>query len=186
MTKFPSNPHFSPLVGAVHNSQVRFWEPGQNASSGIELMAETGRTGTLSRGEVEQAITNGTAEQVLLGGGIGSGVGAASVTFTAKVNHPQLTLVTMVAPSPDWFIGVHGQELRANNCWVNSLTINLAVYDAGTDSGVTYISSNFDTNPRGIIQRLTSATGDTDFQNGVHRASGAFIASMTITRIASP
>ncbi|MEO7974606.1 MAG: spondin domain-containing protein, partial [Thermoanaerobaculia bacterium] len=44
---FPDGGHFSPLVGGVHDQTVRFWRPGELASSGIEQMAERGRTSPL-------------------------------------------------------------------------------------------------------------------------------------------
>ena len=55
---FPPNPHFSPLTGAVHSEQVVIWQPGQNASDGIEEMAESGGTGVLLP-EIQFAIDEG-------------------------------------------------------------------------------------------------------------------------------
>ncbi|MEM7259984.1 MAG: hypothetical protein AAF404_21640, partial [Pseudomonadota bacterium] len=52
--EFPSNPHFSGLVGAVHNEQVQFWMSGQLATDGMKLMAETGGK-TLLLEEVDAA-----------------------------------------------------------------------------------------------------------------------------------
>jgi len=45
---YPSGAHFSPPVGAVHNTDVVFWEVGELASNGIESMAETGGTSALN------------------------------------------------------------------------------------------------------------------------------------------
>lgn len=43
-------------------------------------------------------------------------------------------------PSPDWIVGVSALELCLRNCsWVESKVLNLYPWDAGTDSGVTYI-----------------------------------------------
>ncbi len=39
---FPAAPHFSGLIGAIHDGSVVYWTPGMTASPGIELMAETG------------------------------------------------------------------------------------------------------------------------------------------------
>ena len=39
---FPSNPHFSPLVGCSHKAAYVMWEPGTKASTGVKSVAETG------------------------------------------------------------------------------------------------------------------------------------------------
>ena len=37
---FPSNPHFSPLVAAVHSSDVGFWKLGDTASNPTYIFTE--------------------------------------------------------------------------------------------------------------------------------------------------
>src|SRR5262245_36189318 len=37
-TNWPSNAHFSGLVGGTHNNNVHFWRDGETASEGIRLM----------------------------------------------------------------------------------------------------------------------------------------------------
>ena len=39
---FPSNPHFSPLVGCSHKAAYVMWAPGTKASPGVKKVAETG------------------------------------------------------------------------------------------------------------------------------------------------
>ena len=68
---YPSNAHFSPLIGVAHNDQVGFWSPGGLASDGIEQMAETGGR-TLLQNEIQAAINAGTASLVILGSGVNS------------------------------------------------------------------------------------------------------------------
>lgn len=46
----------------------------------------------------------------------------------------------MIDPSPDWFVGVSRLELCLDNgSWVESKVLDLFPWDAGTDSGPTYI-----------------------------------------------
>ena len=158
---FPSNPHFSRLVGGVHDGSVKFWEPGEIASDGIEEMAERGRVSPLDL-EVQAAIATGAAAQVLLGEGVDRSPGSTSITLTVSRDHPQVTLVTMLAPSPDWFVGVSGLSLFESGNWVEQKVVTLYTYDAGTDSGVTYTSANADTVPPAPIH--IAATGP--FANG--------------------
>jgi len=53
----------------------------------------------------------------------------------------------MLAPSPDWYTGIVNLNLYKNNKWVDEMTVKGVVYDAGTDSGVTYKSANLKTDP---------------------------------------
>jgi hypothetical protein len=143
---FPPNPHFSGLIGGTHNDQVTFWAAGTLASPGIQSMAETGSK-TLLDGEVQAAIGAGTADGVVSGGGIGSSPGSVSKTFDVDDAFPRITLVSMLAPSPDWFVGVSGLILRENDDWIPVQVVTLHVYDAGTDSGPSYRSPNQPTVP---------------------------------------
>ena len=73
---------------------------------------------------------------------------AQAVTTLADIeiseDFPLLTLVSMVAPSPDWFIAVNSLNLRndADNGWKDTFTIDVFAYDAGTDDGSNYDSAN--------------------------------------------
>ena len=58
-------------------------------------------------------------------------------------------------PSPDWFLGVSGLNLRENGRWLDDVVVDLLTYDAGTDSGPTFRSPNDDTQPKEPIARLT-------------------------------
>ena len=53
----------------------------------------------------------------------------------------------MLAPSPDWFVGVHGLNLLDQGAWLEEVVVDLFVYDAGTDSGSSYTAANEDTQP---------------------------------------
>jgi len=152
---FPPNPHFSGLIGGTHNDQVGFWLPGALASAGIEAMAELGAKSPLDS-EVQTAINAGTAGSLISGGGIPVSPGSVSVSFTVTQTHSRITVVSMIAPSPDWFVGVHDLELFENGEWVHSKVIALDPYDAGTDSGTNYTSPNQDTNPADPIALITT------------------------------
>lgn len=151
---FPSNPHFSGLIGGTHDMSVAFWEPGMIASDGIEDMAERGRKGAL-RDEIEGAIGTGSAEFILSGSGIGTSPNAVSLDFEITSEFPLVTLVSMLAPSPDWFVGVSGLRLWHDGFWVDEVEVPLVVYDAGSDSGPSYASPDDDTVPPEPIRELT-------------------------------
>jgi hypothetical protein len=158
---FPGNPHFSGLIGGTHGETVGFWLRGDLASEGIERMAETGSKSAL-QSEVQTAIDQGSAHSVLSGGGIGRSPNSVSLDFEITSEYPLVTLVSMLAPSPDWFVGVHDLPLLVDGTWVEELDIPLVVYDAGTDSGPEYTSPNSDTDPPQPIATLTTVPFDQD------------------------
>jgi hypothetical protein len=153
-TDFPSTAHYSGLIGGTHGSSVTFWAEGTPASEGIRQMSERGRKSPLDA-EVQQAIAAGLAERLLSGPDLDVTPGSASIEFDVSQGFPLVTLVTMIAPSPDWFVGVSGLALFENSQWRDQVRVDLAGFDAGTDSGATYRSSDLETIPRGLISKLS-------------------------------
>ncbi|MEQ1907759.1 MAG: spondin domain-containing protein [Vicinamibacterales bacterium] len=154
--EFPSSAHFSPLIGATHTAQVGFWHEGGAASDGIIDMAERGLTTRLSN-EISAAIAAGTAERLVTGGNIGSSPGSAFADFEISQAQPLVTLVSMIAPSPDWFVGVSGIPLFQNGEWASERRFDLAPWDAGSDGGVTFSSPDLPLTPRPPITRILTA-----------------------------
>lgn len=166
-----SAPHFSPIVVATHNSQVMLWENGQPASAGTEIIAETGKPDTFIT-EADAAIAAGTAHSVVKGAGGFISPGTQSVAIQVHSDFPQATFLTMIAPSPDWFAGAHIDSLLSNGKLVDSVTVDVMAYDAGTDSGITYLSADADTTPKGVIQKLLTDPADTSFTSDAARKIG--------------
>ena len=167
----PDGAHFSPLIGAVHNAAVAFLEAGGKATPGIESMAERGRTAALTE-EIEAAGEN--ALRVLVKDSGSGATGSSSFeAVTVTVDHPRITLLSMIAPSPDWFVGVFALSLRdAEGGWVENLTVDLFPWDAGTEEGDGLSFDNAATSPQGTI---------TGFR-GMGPFSDAPIATLTFTR----
>jgi hypothetical protein len=51
-------------------------------------------------------------------------------------------------------IGINNVNLRENDEWLPLLTFDLYVYDTGTDDGLNYVSTNANSNPRGVITHM--------------------------------
>ncbi len=101
-----------------------------------------------------------------------------SLNFEINKDYPLVTLVSMVAPSPDWFVGVAGLDLRGTDGeFVQSLLVPLVVYDAGTDSGLRFTSSNSASEGE-VITRLNCEINDCDFVQGIHRDSAASVTTI--------
>jgi len=152
-TDFPDTAHYSGLIGGTHSSAISFWQEGSVASEGIRQMSERGRKSPLDT-EVQHGIATGLAQYLLSGPELAATPGSASMEFDVSQTHPLVTLVTMVAPSPDWFVGVSGLALFQNGQWRDEVRVELAGFDAGTDSGATYRSADRETIPRAVISRL--------------------------------
>jgi len=169
---FPPGPHFSPLIGAVHSDRVSFWDLGETASPGIESMAETGATSLLS-GEIRAEIPQ-NASAIVSGSGSGSPGRVTIRDVVVRLDDPLVTLVTMIAPSPDWFVGVTGYSLlNGLGHWTDERSVVLYPLDAGTDDGPSYTSDNDDTSPREPIHNL----------RGLKPFSAQAIGSFTLTRV---
>jgi hypothetical protein len=153
---FPGTAHFSPLIGGTHSARASFWRPGALASTGIKDMAERGRTSPLDA-EVEAQIAAGAAQFVLRGGSIDRLPATTTFEFDVTREFPLVTLVTMVAPSPDWFVGVHDLDLLAGSDWAAERRASLLPYDAGTDDGASYSSPDRATRPPVPIALLEGA-----------------------------
>jgi hypothetical protein len=145
-TDFPSGPHFSGLIGASHEIGIHLWRVGEPASPGIKNMAERGLKSPLSE-EIDTLIEAGDACHKVSGGGINPSPGSVSVTLTVTRDCPAASVVSMIAPSPDWFVGTDGVTLYENGEFVDQKIIELYPHDAGTDSGASYASPDEVTSP---------------------------------------
>lgn len=168
----PTNAHFSPLIGATHNVSTTLWMSGVVASPGIEQMAETGGT-TILRNEMTAVGAN--VYEIFSGPGLATSPGQVAIpVVTADRSHAFVTLVTMIAPSPDWFVGVYDLSLLdAEGQWQDTLVVTLYPYDAGTDAGTDYTSPDQEPTQHSAITLLS---GQTPF-------SDAPIGSLTLTRL---
>ncbi len=166
----PGRAHFSPLIGAVHDEQTSFWRPGGRASPQMERVAELGLQANLRALMSRDPHVLTVLEKNLPGGGRAS----TTIEFQADKAYPLVTLVTMIAPSPDWFVGVSGLSLLdAEGDWSSSLHIDLFPYDAGTEEGTGFSLDNPPTVPQGTITSI----------RGTGRFTDRPIATLTLERL---
>jgi len=147
---YPSNAHFSPLIGWSHPSTSGFLKVESVASEGIEAMAETGATDLLQT-ELETKIANNEGLAFVVGEGLASGTGEIKVEIAVNAENPSISLVSMLAPSPDWYVAALNVNLYDGSHFAVTKTITAKVYDAGTDSGITFESDDLNTDPQGTI-----------------------------------
>jgi len=155
-TNFPANDHFSPVVGMAHNDQVSLFSTGSLASAGIKKMAETGGTTPLDD-EIDVFISNGTALSFVKDAGLPTGTTVIEFEIDLTKDHPMVSLVSMIAPSPDWFVGISAVNLYENGLFINEINVEAGTYDAGTDSGENFTSANMPSNPVENIFKIIDA-----------------------------
>ena len=107
----PGNAHWSKLVGATHNDGVTFLEMGSPATPGVKNVAEYG-SNTVFFAEINAAITANTANNLIEGPALGTALGDMTISnLETTEEFPLLTLVTMIAPSPDWIVAISNVSL---------------------------------------------------------------------------
>ncbi|WP_051071277.1 spondin domain-containing protein [Ilumatobacter coccineus] len=165
------SPHVSPPVVATHRAADDMFRLGALASPGVEAMAETGSTSAL----VGEMQANANVATVDVGSSI-YGAGSRSFDVELRQDVSRVSLVTMLAPSPDWFVGVNSLPVFVDGVWESVVSADLEAYDAGTDSAPGFVHSNTDTDPAQPI----SGPVDTEFARADDEGRFGFV---TITRL---
>ena len=175
----PRGAHWSWPAGAAHTPCVRFWQNGTLATPGVRSIAETGVTSTFKN---EVTLKGNGARAAFQGRLIRSGSGTSSAFFTADRYHPLVSALSMIAPSPDWIVGVDSLPLCNGSQWLQKVQVPLYPWDAGTDSGLTFTSPNSVTSPPEPIARITTTSlRTTSFRktSGTTSSLGTFTFQLT-------
>lgn len=171
----PTNAHWSPMVVVTHASPGDVFAVGGEASPGIRSIAETGATVT-AKSELDVLFDSDVVRAYRTGSRLDA-VGASSVTLSAAPDRALLTMISMVAPSPDWFVGVEGVALCDGAQWVAGLELPLLAQDAGTDSGTAFAAPNLPTQPQQAIAYL-----DTALERTLRAADAAVFGTLRVKR----
>ena len=147
--------HLSPMVAWAHGVKDTLFASGKIASEGMEIMAESGATATLT----EEIEAYGAAGSILSYnvGDVFFTPGEEEIQIKVSKNAPYITVVSMIAPSPDWFITARNIQLYENGRWLEQVSIPAVLYDAGTDSGMEFTSPDKDTQPKQPIHKIRNA-----------------------------
>ena len=142
----PANAHVSPIVVVAHKTKNDLFTSGKLATEGIEIMAETGATTIL----MKEINANSAIQETVIGTVINA-PGSNELKIEVDQDHSLLSAVSMLAPSPDWFVAASNLELFKNGQWVDEIQYEMRAYDAGSDSGATFTANNSDSNPAEAI-----------------------------------
>jgi hypothetical protein len=151
----PTNVHYTSFVGMVHNSNAYLWKDGVKASSGTESVAETGNTiSILAEIDSMMAAKNAIGLFAFIPP---SATGSKGVNIYCNSNYSLVSFESMLAPTPDWFVGASSINLYNNNNWVTDTIINLYAWDAGTEDGDVFGYNNPATVPQQNIHLLLAS-----------------------------
>ncbi len=146
-TSLIHKPHFSGLIGTGHNASYHIVVDGQMPSPGLERLSEQGKHDPLDD-EIEAAIAAGNAVALTESDPLKDFTQTATADVMVDDAHPMVSLVAMIAPSPDWFAAVSDVNLMENGAWVAGKTVDVNAWDSGGDDGATYLADDKDTNPK--------------------------------------
>lgn len=120
---------------------------------GLENVAEVGNSVKLNT-EIDSIVASGKAySRFDIPPPAINGMYDTSFIFTLQ--HSCISFASMVAPSPDWFVGLNKYSVLQNNQRVNDITVPLYVYDAGTEDGDIFGYNNPAGKPQQPVQLLT-------------------------------
>jgi hypothetical protein len=168
-------PHFSGLIGTAHNASYRIFAAGQMPSPGLERLSEQGKHDPLDA-EINAAIAAGNALALTQSGPLRDFTQTLTAEVAVDETHPMVSLVAMIAPSPDWFTGATDVNLLENGAWVATKTVDAQAWDSGGDDGATYLAADKDTDPK-------KATSMAHGQHFMKDGAMAPVARITFTRI---
>lgn len=143
-------------MGASHTTNFSFWGENHIATDGFRSLAEFGSPGAL---ETELRAKGSKLRTLIKAPGLWyPNVNTnTSSQFRVDRKHHKVSMVSMFGPSPDWVVGISGVDLCTSDCkWLDSLDFDLYPWDAGTDSGISYMSPNLETQPRERMYRITT------------------------------
>jgi len=154
----PGNAHFSSFSGTVHSAAKPLINIASVSSPGFESLAESGNNTAMN---AENKILVESSSDVLdyyQSSGIAA-TGDAEFLLTFDEEHSQFSIFTMIAPSPDWVVGLNAFDFKkTDGTWLSETEYTeidkskIAHVDAGTKTGNQFSLAGSDGG--GVIHKL--------------------------------
>lgn len=152
--------HFTPLLVTAHSSDMSIFTPGQAAGSELQAMAEGGDISSLEN------ILSGTSARTSSNpaAGLLAPTSTAMVTDLDTSDNTHLSIVAMILPTNDGFVGLDSWEIPSTP---DTYTIYLNAYDAGTEANDEIVNGGGAPGAAGIpaipgVEVTTTASGVTN------------------------
>lgn len=149
----PDGAALSPLTAASHSRRFSALTLYGYASPGVQAIAEGGDNSVLKE-ELAMPGARPFVKDVVEAAGPTMPGKKTTIDIEVDCMFSIVSFLSMVAPSPDWFVAKANVETFVKGKFVRKMTGPLAVYDAGTDSGRTLMAKDSKTSPRENIAPL--------------------------------
>lgn len=202
ITNLTHGNHFTPLLVSANTSSTHLFQTGHAASASLRAMAECGDISSLVTDLSSADLQENPAAGMLAPGA------STTTTVMTSANNTHLSIVAMVLPTNDAFVGLDSMEIPTT---AGTYTYYLNAYDAGTEAnselldtsgctagmagipgapgmdagtGGTGVSSA-DTNTmihthRGVLGDTNATGGSSDLDSTIHRWQNP-VAKVTVT-----
>ena len=135
VTNLTHGNHFTPLLITAHDASTHLFQAGMSASTELQAMAECGDLSGLTTMHSVDADTIENPAAGLL-----APAGSTSTTLNTDTSgNTHLSVVAMVLPTNDAFVGLDGMEIPTA---AGTYTYYLNAYDAGTEANNELIDSS--------------------------------------------
>ncbi|MDX2003376.1 MAG: spondin domain-containing protein [Chitinophagales bacterium] len=152
---YPTDAAFSAFEVYSHKSGSELFTVGLSATEAIKQLAENGNVRQLEE-QIDLLRSSDRALDRTFGDMVTYPRNSAVVLGFDEA-HTQVSVLAKIIPSPDWFVAVNNVQLFQNGTWVDSVSVNLVAYDAGTDSGNTFYAADQPTTPPNAVQIINTA-----------------------------
>mgnify|MGYP005994128521 CR=1 FL=1 len=151
--------HFTPFFINAHDSNEHLFQVATDASAAIQAMAEGGDISMLSSAAPQGSVSSENPAMGLL-----APSSSTEVLDLDTGNNTHLSVVSMLLPTNDGFVGLDGWEIPEE---AGTYTVYLNAYDAGTEANDEIINGMGASGEAGIPAAPggdagTGATGVTD------------------------
>lgn len=128
--------YFTPLLVTAHADSARLFTSGMPASTSLQSMAEGGAIDGLA---ADQAALNATTVENPAAGLLEPGASTtASLNTDDSPDNTRLSIVAMILPSNDGFMGLNGVAIPTEP---GTYVFNVNAYDAGTEANDEVVGS---------------------------------------------
>lgn len=128
---------FSPLAGVTHSNRLSFFTVRGFANKPVEILAETGVNTRYIR-FAKRLRSQGRGVLSIVDAGAPTMPGkSTSLIVRVDCKHSFLTVLGMIAPSPDWIVQINNRNMfdTKTNKFIRSDRGTLIAYDTGVDDG---------------------------------------------------
>lgn len=160
--------HFTPLIAAAHDRNVRMFHAGGEASSPLQAIAEGGDIQSMND------LLSGFGANVAAGDGLLAPGGSVTLMLNdVSARNSVLSVSGMLLPTNDGFVGVDSAELP--HAVGKSVTLFARAYDAGTEANDELVGGGAPGMPGFPAPPPVVATGTGTGGTGINTVAEGFV-----------